>query len=227
MFNSESEIIKEYSSIRYLIFMNYTIDAIRNRRSIRKYASRSISSDIIRDLLDAAIYAPSAHNAQPWRFLVLSDMSHKRIFAQIMAKSWIRDLQKDGLTKDVCNDKMRVSIDRFANVPVLILACLTMEDMNQYPDSKRRQFEHDLAVQSLSAAIQNILLAAHEKGLGACWYCAPIFCKTSIKPLLKLPNNIEPQALITIGYPAETPNTPRRKLIENIAYFNEWGNNFS
>ncbi len=204
--------------------MNYTIDAIRNRRSIRKYTSQVISSDIIKDLLDAAIYAPSAHNAQPWRFIVLSDLSRKRIFAQVMAKSWMQDLQKDGFTKDVSTGKMKVSIDRFANVPVLILACLTMQDMNQYSDNERRQFEHDLAVQSLSAAIQNILLAAHDKGLGACWYCAPIFCKTAIRTLLKLPDDIDPQALITVGYPAETPNIPRRKPLENIAYFNEWGN---
>lgn len=204
--------------------MNYTIDAIRNRRSIRKYTSQVISSDIIKDLLDAAIYAPSAHNAQPWRFIVLSDLSRKRILAQVMAKSWMQDLQKDGFTKDVSTGKMKVSIDRFANVPVLILACLTMQDMNQYSDNERRQFEHDLAVQSLSAAIQNILLAAHDKGLGACWYCAPIFCKTAIRTLLKLPDDIDPQALITVGYPAETPNIPRRKPLENIAYFNEWGN---
>jgi coenzyme F420-0:L-glutamate ligase/coenzyme F420-1:gamma-L-glutamate ligase len=88
---------------------------------------------------------------------------------------------------------------------------------------ERQRYEHDLAVQSLSAAIQNILLTAHAEQLGACWYCAPLFCQKTVQQTLKLPDDVEPQALITLGYPAENPTSPRRKPLQNTVYLNEWG----
>ncbi len=140
-----------------------------------------------------------------------------------MADTWLQDLKKDGETQENRAKLINDSVERFTNAPVLVVACLTMKDMLRYPDEERQKCEHDLAVQSLSAAIQNMLLTAHAKQLGACWYCAPIFCKTAVRQALRIPEDAEPQALITIGYPAENPNPPYRKPLRSIAHSDTWG----
>ena len=68
-------------------------------------------------------------------------------------------------------------------------------------------------MQSLGAAMQNLLLAAHAKGLGACWFCAPGFCKETVRAVLKIPDEVEPQALIAMGYPAEKPPRHLEKFL--------------
>jgi F420 biosynthesis protein FbiB-like protein len=140
-----------------------------------------------------------------------------------MAQAWVQALEKDGESPAICTASADASVERFANAPVLVVACLTMNDMKQFPDEERQRCEHDLAVQSLSAAIQNLLLTAHAKQLGSCWYCAPIFCKSAVRQALNLPDDVEPQAVITIGYPAEKPNPPPRRPLTETAFLDEWG----
>jgi F420 biosynthesis protein FbiB-like protein len=117
----------------------------------------------------------------------------------------------------------RVRVERFATAPVLILACLTMDGMNKFPDDKRQKVERDLAMQSLGAAVQNLLLAAYAKGLGACWFCAPGFCKETVRKVLKIPDEVEAQSLVSMGYPAEKPIAPPRKLLGDYCFKNNWG----
>jgi coenzyme F420-0:L-glutamate ligase / coenzyme F420-1:gamma-L-glutamate ligase len=202
-------------------------DAIKNRRSIRKYLQRPVPQEVLWEILEAAASAPSAHNAQPWRFIILNDKAAKRGLAEAMATAWQQDLKKDGTPKETRIASAQASIEQFTNAPVLVVGCLTLKDMTQYPDAERQRYEHDLAVQSLSAAIQNILLTAHAEQLGACWYCAPLFCQKTVTQTLKLPEDVEPQALITFGYPAENPTAPHRKPLQNTVYLNEWGKKFN
>jgi len=140
-----------------------------------------------------------------------------------MADVWVADMIKDGVASEARENQRKTSVERFAHAPVLIVACLTMQDMLRYADESRQKSEHDLAVQSLGAALQNLLLAAHANGLGACWFCAPIFCKEVIRKILKIPDDVEPQALITLGYPAEKPRAPSRKPLETYSYVDCWG----
>jgi F420 biosynthesis protein FbiB-like protein len=135
-----------------------------------------------------------------------------------MAGEWNKDMLKDGLLPESRERLMKASIKQFTSSPVLIVVCLTMEDMHKYPDEKRRAAEYLMAVQSVAAAIQNMLLAAHAESLGACWFCAPLFCPQVVRENLEIPDNFHPQALITIGYPAERPKNPGRKSLESIAY---------
>ena len=76
--------------------MSSMFDAIKGRRSIRKYQARPVPKELIEEVLEAAGWAPSAHNAQPWRFIVLVDAWVKRELAEAMAKSWAEDLSKEG-----------------------------------------------------------------------------------------------------------------------------------
>jgi coenzyme F420-0:L-glutamate ligase / coenzyme F420-1:gamma-L-glutamate ligase len=201
--------------------MKDLFDVVKQRRSIRKYLPKPVQKEVILQVLATAGYAPSAHNSQPWRFIILQDNIVKRRLAEAMAEAWAKDLQRDGIKVE--SDKRTERVDRFATAPVLILAGLTMIDLRTFPDSERQMCERDLAVQSLGAALQNLLLAAYAKGLGACWFCAPAFCKETVRKILKIPDEVEPQAFVAMGYPAENPQVPIKKLLEGYCFVDIWG----
>jgi F420 biosynthesis protein FbiB-like protein len=198
------------------------IEGLKQRRSIRRYQNKPVPKELLKLLIEAASYAPSAHNAQPWRFIIITEDENKCNLANAMGEVWLEELRADGIPQRVREAFVRASVERFSNAPALILACLTLEDMEKYPDEQRQNYERDLAGQSVGAAIQNLLLAACAEGLGACWYCAPVFCKTAAKTALGLPDDVDPQALITLGYPNESPQMPPRKSTEEIASAEQW-----
>src|SRR5581483_3605881 len=91
---------------------------------------------------------------------------------------------------------------RITGAPAVIAVALDMRDMDRYPDPKRGAAERLMPVQSTAMATQNLLLAAHAEGLGACWMCAPLFCPEVVAAALGLEPGSEPQALVTLGWPA-------------------------
>ncbi|MDR0492762.1 MAG: nitroreductase family protein [Nitrososphaerota archaeon] len=195
-------------------------DVIRQRRSIRRYQSKPVPTEVVQRILEMVSWAPSAHNSQPWRFIVLEDSKVKRDLAEQMADAWATDASKDNQLVDA---KMHSEqVERFAGAPVLILASLTMENLRKFVDVSRQSIERDLAVESLGAGIQNLLLAAHAIGLGACWYCAPAFCKQLVQKTLKIPKHVEPHAFIILGYPEEQPPAPHRKKITEYCFIDTW-----
>jgi F420 biosynthesis protein FbiB-like protein len=202
-----------------------TKDLLKQRQSIRKYTNQPISDKLILEILETASWAPSAHNAQPWRFIVISDIEIKQRLAKTMAEAWIKDQTKG---KEVINqDDVDFSVKRFSTAPVLIVACLSLVDIKQYlEDETLRLVERDLAVQSLGAAIENLLLSASGNNLGACWFSAPMFCKDATRQVLGVPENVEPQAIIVIGYPDEKPVTKQRKTIGEICFRTHWNKPF-
>ena len=92
-----------------------------------------------------------------------------------------------------------------------------MEAMDVYPDERRKTPEYIMAVQSVSMAAQNLLLAAHAEGLGACWLCAPLFAKDEVREELNLPEGWDPQGLIILGYPADAGKERPRRPIEEVS----------
>ena len=98
-----------------------------------------------------------------------------------------------------------------------------MDGLRKFPDEKRQKCERDLAMQSLGAAIQNLLLTAHATGLGACWFCAPGFCKETVQKVLGIPDSVEPEAFVIMGYSAETPSVPPKKPLEEYCFRDMWG----
>lgn len=200
--------------------------AIKTRRSIRKFKPDKAPEKIIMEILDLARWAPSAHNAQPWRCIVINDESLKEKLAKAMGKAWLSDLIRDGIPEKKAQCIIRLeSWERITQSPIVIIVCLTMKDMHKYPDKRRRAAEYVMGVQSVAAYIQTLLLAAHYHGLGACWMCAPLFCKEAVKKALSLPKDLEPQAMIVMGYSSEKPEPPLRKSLEEICSFNIWHKN--
>lgn len=197
--------------------------AIRQRRSIRRYADRPVADNLVWQLLEAAHWAPSAHNRQPWRFVWLRPGQLRQRLAVAMAERWEAELLADAQSAgsvDLSEVARRtaVSRQRITGAPVVLLPCLDLNTLDRYPDAARQQAEWQMGVQSVALACQNLLLAAHHLGLAACWLCAPIFCVDVVQRVLDLPQSWQPQALLTIGYPpSEAPQTkPRRALAEHV-----------
>jgi coenzyme F420-0:L-glutamate ligase/coenzyme F420-1:gamma-L-glutamate ligase len=183
-----------------------------SRRSLRVYEARPIAETLLRDILGIATWAPSAHNRQPWRFAIVTDAGTQRRLALAMGERLREDLAVDGLSPEAIEQDARRSFARITGAAALVCLCISMGDMDHYPDARRNEAEHLMAVQSAAMAGQNLLLAAHAAGLGACWLCAPLFCPEVVQQALELPADWEPQGLITLGYPAQQRERTRAPL---------------
>lgn len=191
---------------------------MRGRRSIRRYAEREVPRTVIEHILGLATWSPSAHNRQPWRFAAVSSAGGKHTLAAAMGERLRADLTADRAAPEVIEADVSRSYQRITGAPVAIAVCLSMADMDRYPDAKRSQAEYLMAVQSTAMAVQNLLLAAHAEGLGACWMCAPLFCPDVVSAALELPADWQPQALITLGYPAQTRESSRHPLETRVVW---------
>jgi len=144
------------------------------RRSIRSFRATPIA----RDRLDA-----------------------KRALADGMGTRWRADLRGDGVDEDRIRALVDASSAKLLGAPALVLACLTDEGLDRYPDERRQRAEWGMAVLSLGAAVENLMLAAADDGLGSCWVAAPIFCPDEARAALALPGSWVPQALVLVGEP--------------------------
>jgi len=194
------------------------MNVILSRRSLRRYKPDPVPRAVIESLLEAAMWAPSAHNRQPWRFAIIETAAQKERLAKGMGTRLRHDLEADNAPQDVIEKDVARSYDRITKAPVLIALCLSLVDMDVYPDEKRNRSEYLMAAQSTAMAGQNILLTAHDAGLGACWMCAPLFCPDVVQAALDLPEDWQPQALLTIGYPAETREKTRAPLETKVIW---------
>jgi len=188
------------------------VELIKNRRSLRRYQPEAVPRQIIESILDAAIWAPSAHNRQPWRFAVIEQAATKDKLASSMGARLRSDLTADHVPKAIIEKDVSRSYDRIISAPVIIVLCLSMSDMDSYSDDGRNANEYTMAVQSTAMAGQNLLLVAPSLGLGACWMCAPLFCPDVVVDVLELPSDWQPQGMITLGYPAQERQKERHPL---------------
>jgi F420 biosynthesis protein FbiB-like protein len=191
---------------------------IRGRRSVRRYADRAVPEDVIWKLLEAAHWAPSAHNRQPWRFVLVQEPETRLRLAEVMAEQWQADLLADGADPAQVARRAALSVHRIATAPAVILPCLDLAALDEYADPARQRHEWQMGVQSVALACENLLLAAHAYGLVGCWMCAPIFCVSLVQRVLALPDSWQPQALLTVGYPPDDLDLhpARRPLADGV-----------
>jgi coenzyme F420-0:L-glutamate ligase / coenzyme F420-1:gamma-L-glutamate ligase len=192
---------------------------LRTRRSIRRFKPDPVPDSVIQNILATATFAPSAHNRQAWRFVVITTQSIKESLADAMAMDFERDLTRDGVTPEKIHAQVKRSKERITSAPAAVLLCLDMSDMDTYPDEKRSRAEYMMAVQSVAAAGLQLLLAAHAEGLGGVWACWPLFAQGTILKTLNLCESWEPQGMFFIGYPADIPEARERKVVEDISIF--------
>lgn len=148
--------------------------------------------------------------------MVITNPQTKVALARAMGERLRTDRLQDGALADVVDADVARSHARITGAPVVILVSLTMADMDQYPDDSRNQAEYLMAVQSTAMAGQNLLLAAHAAGLGACWLCAPLFCPQVVTEAIDLPVDWQPQGIITLGYPANEGKARSRRPMAEV-----------
>jgi nitroreductase len=162
------------------------LDIIKSRRSIRHFLEKPVPPDVLSSLLEAARWAPSGSNSQPWLFVVVQEQANI--------------------------NKVKMFSPGLQGVPPALLVLCS-----------DRSVGDSTAIMDLSMAAQNMMLTATDKGLGAC----PIrgFNQKALQTLLKLPSHVQPELIITLGYPAEPARIPSRRPIEDIVHWEEYGGN--
>jgi nitroreductase len=171
------------------------LEAIRKRRSVRAFKTDPIPSDALDAIIESALWAPSAGNLQARDFIIVKDRQVKGLLSQAaLGQSFIEE------------------------APVNIIVCANQErSARRYGERGRRLY----CIQDASAAIQNILLAAHALGIGSCWVGA--FDEGRVARVLGLPEYLVPVAIIPIGYPAESPSAPRRMMRRECVHYERYG----
>ncbi|EXG84563.1 nitroreductase [Clostridium sp. ASBs410] len=173
-------------------------DLVKNRRSIRRYKAQPVNRGDILKILDAANWAPSAMNWQPWEFVVLSGKWLKQMGDSY--KSVVRNLSRSLYEKDDSNIISSDEFVRFAaaygNAPVLIVM---LTKINDDPDESKANLE------SACAAMQNLILAATDLGLGTCWMTSPLSNESNLRHILDIPGDREIVAVTPLGYPDAAP----------------------
>lgn len=194
-------------------------DAIKARRSVRRYKKDPVSKETILELLRAASLAPSAVNRQPWEFVVVH-RSYLDQLDKVLGESFtervagigekkLRETIKDlSFPEDESQDKLKglgTFYRTLGGAPIAIFVCVPRE-----ADEWNRKNN----IGSASAAIENLMLAACGKGLGTCWLAGPLRTRgQAIASLLGIPEDREIVALISLGYPDHKPAMPPRQNI--------------
>jgi coenzyme F420-0:L-glutamate ligase/coenzyme F420-1:gamma-L-glutamate ligase len=192
---------------------------LRSRRSIRRFRPDPVPAAIVQRVLETAAHAPSAHDKQPWRFTVLTDVATKSRLAQAITDRFRRDMTANGAAEADINARVERTIRRLNEAPVAILLCRDTKQVNPPPDHASQKAEAIMGIQSVAIAGLQLLLAAHAEGLSGTWICWPLFAPEETRRALDLPNEWQPEGMIFIGYPDEEPKEKVIKPLEEIAKY--------
>ena len=189
---------------------------LRTRRSVRRFKADPVADSAIERILTSATHAPSAHNRQPWRFCVVTTSVAKHRLADKMSAAFESALIADGLAAEEIKKQVTRSRTRILAAPVIIVLCMDPSELDQYHDTKRKKAEYIMAVQSVAAATNQLLLAAHAEGLGGVWVCSPLFAPEAVREALELSPLWEPQGMCFVGYADVVPAARERKELSEI-----------
>lgn len=172
-----------------------TLDCIASRRSVRKYLDVPVEAEKLARVLNAGRLAPSAGNLQDWKFVVVSEPGKVRKIAECCLKQfWIE------------------------TAPLVIVVCAELEKTKRFYGERGMEF---YGVQDCAAATTQMLLAANDQGLGACWVGA--FDDAKLRKCLEIPDEVKPLAVVTLGYADEKPEVPEKFSVEDVVFVEKWG----
>jgi len=171
------------------------------RRSIRAFNDAPVAPEALDAIVTAACIAPAPHHSRPWRFVTVDSATGKQALADGMGAQWRADLAGDGVPATRIDELVDASHAKLTGAPALVLGCLTWDGLDRYPDEARRRAEWGMALLSLGAAVENLMLAAADAGLASCWVAAPIFCPEAARDALDLPDEWLPHACVLVGHP--------------------------
>lgn len=177
-------------------------DAIKERKSVRKYAETKIPPEHVQKLMESARLAPSANNFQPWRFILVEETSTKQKLCEVCQRQkWM--LEAPLLI--VCVGDLSYRIKDTKNISI--------DEDSPEPEVKK-------IIRDTTIACEHIVLEAAELGLSTCWVAW--FEQKDIRPVLNIPNDKFVVAVLTVGYGAETPKSRPRKSLDEIVCREMW-----
>lgn len=212
------------------IFMEYSQfkDIILGRRSIRKYEDKEVANEDILELIDCARYAPSDTNSQTWEFIVLKN---KEQIKKVEEMTWDALHEKAREAEGLGHDKPAKLLLKsfgpyataFSGAPVLII-CLATPYNSKF---REKVFDpvkfvgdevwREEGIKSSCLAIQNLMLAAHVKGLGTCPMTGPVMLAADrLRDYLHIEEEKTINLVVSLGYPKETPKMLARKDVAEI-----------
>jgi nitroreductase len=200
-------------------------EAMQTQRAIRRLKPDPVDDDILLRCIDLALKAPTGSNMQNWEWIVVRDPEVKAKLARLYRQSWsiygrlgrmrIGDNQK--MQRVI--DAVQWQVDHFEEVPVLVVPCLRgTRLMNILPVGQSSHFG------SIYPAIQNFLLACRAEGLGAALTTLPLWSNTLARAALGLPWNVQPCAVIPVGWPTGRYGPTTRKPTAKVVHYDRWGN---
>ena len=181
---------------------------LRTRRSIRRFQPRPVPASIVERILKTATYAPSAHNLQPWRFVMVETDIAKTKLGQALTSKMRADMTADGAPREEIEKRVMISLRRIDEAPVIILLCRDATAIR-----KEEPEEHTMAIQSVALAGLQLMLAAHAEGLGGNWICWPLYAQEEARVALEVPESREPLGMIFLGYADEEP---KEKVLQDL-----------
>lgn len=194
---------------------------MRSRRSVRRFLERRPPREEIERLIEAARWAPSNHNRQGWRFIVFEDPGAIRELAEQVRSNLLERGKAVPPQAAHLAEEVAQHATWFGDAPCLVLV------LHKRPVSIGRELlaglPHPALVSgepmSAAMAVENMLLAAHAMGLGACVLTGPLLAREAMAGIPHLPSGFEVSCLVALGYPAEEPPAPRRKKIAHIVEY--------
>ena len=174
-------------------------EVIKERRSIRKYKDLPVATEIMERVLDAARLAPSWHNQQCWRFLVVTNADKRLKMQDVVSEA---NPGRRGLQQ----------------APVLVMVCA-------YPEESGMKQGRDYYMADAAIAFEHLCLAAKAVGLGTCWVGG--FDEEAVKSIVDIPEGVRVVGITPLGYPDQEPNPRPRKSLAEIAFLEEWGHPLS
>jgi len=177
---------------------------VEARRSIRAFTDEAVPRDVLDSVIEAACIAPAPHHSRPWRWVVVDTDDGKRALADGMGHRWRTDLAGDGVRAERIDELVDASHRKIERAPAIVLGCLTWDGLDRYPDEARQRAEWGMALLSLGAAVENLMLATADGGFASCWVAAPIFCPDAARDALALPVDWLPHAMVLVGRPDPT-----------------------
>ncbi len=184
---------------------------LRSRRSIRRFRPDPIPEATLRRLLETAIHAPSAHNIQPWRFVLVQSEEARRRLGRALTDKMRADMQAEGALETEITARVERSLRRLREAPVVLLFCRDAAAIR-----KDEPEEHTMGIQSVANMATYLALAAHAEGLGVNWICWPLYAPTETRAALDLPNTWQPEGMLFIGRPAEKPGEKAMREVEVV-----------
>lgn len=200
-------------------------EVVRRRRSVRKYAEEEVPLEDIKKIIETATLAPSAHNSRPWRFVVVTNRNVIKEMVALVHRWMDEVLKSPNVPEDlkVQYDKYRPYFTFYENAPAVIVVCGEPYESVPgkavslaFPDKAKASKVNSLE-QSVSAATQNLILAATALGYGTCWATGPLLAADDMKKLLEIPENWEIFAIVPLGKPLKDLVPRRPQEFEEVA----------